>query len=55
MVNPFDKTFFRFVLGFVVILCFSLAVLIVTNWRAASISEKELTATKNIVEIEKAN
>lgn len=52
MVNPFDKTFFNFLLGFMVILTLSLSILFFVNWHTETINKKDLTA-KNSVQIKK--
>ena len=49
MVNPFDRNFFKFSIGFVMILCFSFTVLYFTGKYSSVIDQKEVEANiKNI-------
>ena len=47
MINPFDRTFFRFMFGFVFILSLSFAVLYFVGKYSSDLEERQLTASKN--------
>jgi hypothetical protein len=47
MRNPFDKTFFRLVLGFSIILCSSFIIMFFTNKYSSILDEKQATVIKD--------
>ncbi len=48
MVNPFDRNFFHFLIGFSLILCFSFSVLYFTGKYSSVLDAKEIaTGAKN--------
>ena len=47
MVNPFDKTFFKFITGFAVILCISFIILFTANRQKKQTDDKNMVATKS--------
>lgn len=51
MVNPFDRTFFRFVLGFAFMLSLSFAILYFVGQYSSNLEEKEAAQSK-IVTVE---
>lgn len=53
MVNPFDKTFFRFVLGFSLILSMSFAILFFVNRYESSTGGIDIKAVKSLIQIKK--
>jgi hypothetical protein len=46
MVNPFDRSFFKFFIGFVCILCFSFGVLFVVGYYSNSGAASPVEASK---------
>lgn len=47
MVNPFNRNFFRLLLGFTLILSFSFSLLFFINKYNTDLNEQELTIVKN--------
>lgn len=47
MINPFDRTFFKLMLGFVLILSFSFMVLFLVDKYSTSLSGQEYASVKS--------
>ena len=45
MVNPFDRNFFHFLFGFLLILCFSFSVLYFTGKYGSVLDKKDVAAS----------
>ncbi len=50
MVNPFDKNFFHFFIGFLLILCFSFSVLYFTGKYSNVLDQKDAAAAAKSIE-----
>ena len=53
MINPFDRDFFKFLMGFLTILCISFAIFFFVNKYSSTINVQEKAETKNIIQIKK--